>query len=107
MGPLLDSEPTSPTLFATSQGKVFADLTGSPVHSQDLLAASEEVVAAGTVPPAQPLDTREGRAALAREIGVLRRKAEPRVPGGMPTRAPRANVARRRYREIGQARKMN
>lgn len=108
MGGFLDGEPTSPTLFATSQGRVFADLAGSPVHSQDLLAASDDVVATGTALPTPAQDTREGRAALAREVGVLRRKAEPRAPAGMPLRrGPRANAARRRYREIGQARKMN
>ena len=105
MGGLLDQDPPSPTLFATSQGRVFADLSGAPVASSDLLLSTPEVVAA---PAAEhPEDSRGGRQAMAQEVSVLRRKAEEGRQRGPENRGPRANVARRRYRMIGQARRMN
>lgn len=107
MSGLVDEAPPSPTLFATSQGRVFANLSGARVASADLLLASAQVMASAE-PQVVPEDSRGGRLAQAQEAGVLRRKSEARLPPGAPAlRGPRGGAARRRMREIGQARKMN
>lgn len=107
MSGLVDEAPPSPTLFATSQGRVFANLSGARVASADLLLASAQVMASAE-PQVVPEDSRGGRLAQAQEAGVLRRKSEARLPPGAPAlRGPRGGAARRRMREIGQARKTN
>lgn len=108
MGGLLDQQPPSPTLFATSQGRVFADLAGAPVAASDLHISAVEVAPAGAA-PSHPEDPRGGRRALERQAAALKNKGESgrgHRSGGL-RRAPRANVAVRRYRMIGQARKAN
>ncbi|KAL4428124.1 hypothetical protein ABPG75_002213 [Micractinium tetrahymenae] len=105
----LEGEPTSPTLFATSQGAVFSDLEGSPVASREMGAEAEAAVAAavGAVVP-HPEPSRMARTAVRDELGVLRRKADAtwRIRSAGPMGA-RPNAVRRRMRMIGQARKHN
>ena len=109
---LLDNRPPSPTLFATSAGRVFADLAGSAVdQASDLMAAAgaAEVATAGAAGQARHTGeegARGKRRVQEQESGVLRRKAvAPHAAAAQ--RAPTANAARRKYRAIGQARKAN
>lgn len=106
-GALDGADPPSPTLFATSQGAVFADLQGSPVASGEFAeeAGAAVTAAAAADAPAHADAQRMERMVARAEMGVLRRKAEgTRVRCMM---GPRPNVARRRMRMIGQARKHN
>jgi hypothetical protein len=111
MAGLLDNQPPSPTLFATSQGRVFADLAGSAVDASDMMAAAgaAEVATASGAAQAHPAGeegARGKRRVQEQESGVLRRKAvAPRAAAAQ--RAPTPNAARRKYRAIGQARKAN
>ncbi|PRW44261.1 hypothetical protein C2E21_6847 [Chlorella sorokiniana] len=107
MGPWIGSfgsaeEPVSPTLFASSQGRVFADLSGGAVASEDLVSNPEVAGAAQAVAvvhrPQPPMVEVE------RQARMMRAKEE---AGRGTYRAPRANNLMRRQRRIGQARKHN
>jgi hypothetical protein len=100
--PLPHSRPCSPTLFASSQGRVFADLSGGAVASEDLVSNPEVAGAAQAVAvvhrPQPPMVEVE------RQARMMRAKEE---AGRGTYRAPRANNLMRRQRRIGQARKHN